>query len=79
MSTDVTYGGFEQVLGETFNDELLLYAWIRGFKIGEYVYETPPRRSKLRIGGSIKANTRIFIAAAKLLTLLLKNALLNAR
>ena len=70
---------YEVVLGETFGGELLVYAWSRGFKLGEYLYESLPRRSKPRIGDSIKANTRIFIATAKLLTLLLKNALLNAK
>jgi len=62
---------YEPVLGETFGGELLIYAWIRGFKIGEYVYEPPPRRSKPRIGGSIKANTRIFIVNMKLLMYLI--------
>jgi len=66
---------YETVLGETFGGELLVYAWIRGFKIGEYLYEPPPRRSKPRIGGSIKANTRIFIANTKLLMYLISKGI----
>lgn len=59
---------YELVLGETFGGELLIYAWIRGFRIGEYIYEPPPRRARPRIGGSIRANARIFMATAKLFT-----------
>ena len=58
---------YEVVLGETFGGELLVYAWSKGFKIGEHVYDPPPRRSRPRIGGTIRANTRIFIANMKLL------------
>ena len=56
------------VLGETFGGELLVYAWIMGYRIGEYTYDPPPRRSRPRIGGTIKADTRILMATLKLLT-----------
>jgi len=56
------------VLGETFGGELLVYAWIMRYRIGEYIYDSPPRRSRPRIGGTIKANTRILMATLKLLT-----------
>lgn len=51
--------------GETFGGELLIAAKKRGFKIGEVIYEAPPRRSKPRIGGNIKANLRITAASIK--------------
>jgi dolichol-phosphate mannosyltransferase len=51
--------------GETFGGELLIYAKRRGFKIGEVLYEAPPRRSEPRIGGNIKANLRIIVASWK--------------
>jgi dolichol-phosphate mannosyltransferase len=51
--------------GETFGGELLVTAKKRGFKIGELLYEAPPRRSKPRIGGSIRANLRIMAASLK--------------
>ena len=51
--------------GETFGGELLVIAKKRGFKIGEVLYEAPPRRSKPRIGGSIRANLRIMAASWK--------------
>jgi dolichol-phosphate mannosyltransferase len=51
--------------GETFGGELLIIAKKKGFRIGEITYEAPPRRSKPRIGGSIKANLRIMIASWK--------------
>jgi dolichol-phosphate mannosyltransferase len=51
--------------GETFGGELLIAAKKRGFRIGEIIYEAPPRRSKPRIGGNIKANLRIIAASFK--------------
>jgi dolichol-phosphate mannosyltransferase len=51
--------------GETFGGELLIAAKKGGFKIGEITYKPPPRRSKPRIGGSLKANLRISLATIK--------------
>jgi dolichol-phosphate mannosyltransferase len=51
--------------GETFGGELLVIAKKRGFRIGEVRYDAPPRRSKPRIGGSIRANWRISVASLK--------------
>jgi dolichol-phosphate mannosyltransferase len=51
--------------GETFGGELLIMAKKKGSRIGEITYEAPPRRSKPRIGGSIKANLRIMAASWK--------------
>ena len=51
--------------GETFGGEILVIAKKHGFKIGEVMYEPPPRRSNPRIGGKIKANLRITIALLK--------------
>ena len=51
--------------GETFGGELLVDAKKQGFKVGEIKYTAPPRRSKPRIGGSIKANLRIIFATWK--------------
>jgi glycosyltransferase involved in cell wall biosynthesis len=53
--------------GETFGGELLVIAKKKGFKVGELVYEAPPRRSKPRIGGTIMANWRIIVATWKCL------------
>ena len=61
------FAGYEPVLGETFGGELLVYAWAEGFRLGEWVYEPPPRRARPRIGGSVRANARILAATAKLL------------
>ncbi len=66
---------YDIVLGETFGGELLVYAWIKEYRIGEYLYEPPPRRSQPRIGGRIKANLRIFKATLKLLTYILRYSL----
>jgi dolichol-phosphate mannosyltransferase len=56
----------QKMLGaETFGGELLVDAKKRGFKVGEVKYLAPPRRSKPRIGGSIKANFRIIFATWK--------------
>jgi len=51
--------------GETFGGELLVIAKKNGFRIGEITYESPPRRSKPRIGGTIRANLRIMVASLK--------------
>jgi len=51
--------------GETFGGELLVAAKKKGFKVGEVVYEPPPRRIKPRIGGSVRANLRILFASLK--------------
>jgi dolichol-phosphate mannosyltransferase len=53
--------------GETFGGELLVIAKKKGFRIGELVYEAPPRRNKPRIGGTIRANLRIIVATWKCL------------
>lgn len=51
--------------GETFGGELLVIAKKNGFRISEVMYEAPPRRSKPRIGGNIRANLRILSASLK--------------
>ena len=51
--------------GETFGGELLVTARKNGLRIGEIKYEPPPRRSKPRIGGTIRANFRIAAALFK--------------
>jgi dolichol-phosphate mannosyltransferase len=51
--------------GETFGGELLVIARKKGFRIGKITYEAPPRRSKPRIGGTVRANLRIFVALLK--------------
>jgi dolichol-phosphate mannosyltransferase len=53
--------------GETFGGELLIIAKKKGFKIGEILYDPPPRRCKPRIGGTIRANLRIMVASWKCL------------
>ena len=53
--------------GETFGGELLVVAKKKGFKVGELVYNAPPRRSRPRIGGTIRANWRIIVATWKCL------------
>lgn len=58
---------FKLKLGETFGGELLAIAWKRGYKIGEYLYEPPPRRKFPRIGGRVRANLRIIWALVKVL------------
>jgi len=57
--------------GETFGGELLVRAAKRGFRVGEIIYESPPRRSKPRIGGTVRANFRILVALAKCLLIYL--------
>ncbi len=51
--------------GETFGGELLVIAKKHGFKIGEVLYEPPPRRRNPRIGGNVRANLRIIAASLK--------------
>jgi dolichol-phosphate mannosyltransferase len=51
--------------GETFGGELLVVAKKNGFRLGEVTYEPPPRRSKPRIGGTIRANCMIIVATWK--------------
>ena len=53
--------------GETFGGELLVVAKKRGFRIGEIKYVAPSRRSKPRIGGTLRANWRITVATWKCL------------
>jgi dolichol-phosphate mannosyltransferase len=53
--------------GETFGGELLALAKKNDFKIGELKYDSPPRRLKPRIGGTIRANLRISVATWKCL------------
>ena len=61
------FKGVKLVLGETFGAELLVYAWRKGYRIGEYFYDPPPRRVRPRIGGRLKANVRITYAMLKTL------------
>ncbi len=56
---------FNLKAGETFGAELLIIAKKHGLKIGETMYAPPLRRSKPRIGGTIKANFRILWALLK--------------
>ena len=51
--------------GETFGGELLVHAKKNGFRIGELMYDPPPRRNKPRIGGTFRANLRIILALLK--------------
>ena len=51
--------------GETFGGELLVSARKNGLRIGEVTYEPALRRSKPRIGGTIRANFRIMVALFK--------------
>ncbi len=51
--------------GETFGGELLVTAKKKGFRLGEVMYEPPPRRTKPRIGGTVRANFRIIAATWK--------------
>ncbi|UNQ73161.1 glycosyltransferase [Infirmifilum sp. NZ] len=73
------FAGFRPVLGETFGGELLAYAWARGFRLGELVYEPPPRRARPRIGGRVRANARILAATGKLLLYLASQGAPRAR
>lgn len=60
-----TISKYKLKAGETFGAELLVIAKKNGFKIGQVLYEPPPRRSKPRIGGTVKANLRILTALLK--------------
>jgi dolichol-phosphate mannosyltransferase len=60
-----TVEGLELKGGETFGGELLVRAKKKGFEISEVAYQPPPRRSKPRIGGTIRANLRITAATIK--------------
>jgi len=51
--------------GETFGGELLVVATKKKFRLGEVMYEPPPRRSRPRIGGTLRANLRIAYALLK--------------
>jgi dolichol-phosphate mannosyltransferase len=51
--------------GETFGGELVVAAKRSGCKIGEIKYVAPPRRSRPRIGGTLRANWRITVASWK--------------
>ncbi|MCW3999080.1 MAG: glycosyltransferase [Candidatus Bathyarchaeota archaeon] len=53
--------------GETFGGELLVAAKKSGFKVGELKYQAPPRRSRPRIGGSLRANLRITASTCRCL------------
>jgi dolichol-phosphate mannosyltransferase len=55
--------------GETFGAEFLVIAKRKGLTIGEIKYGPPPRRKNPRIGGTTKANLRIFWALIKSLAL----------
>lgn len=57
--------------GETFGAEFLVIAKKKGLAIGEIKYDAPPRRKNPRIGGTTKANLRIFWALIKSLILYL--------
>jgi glycosyltransferase involved in cell wall biosynthesis len=53
--------------GETFGSELLIRAWRAGLRISEIAVEASPRRKKPRIGNSVIANLRIFVALVRCL------------
>jgi dolichol-phosphate mannosyltransferase len=55
--------------GETFGAEFLVIAKKNQLKIGEVTYEPPQRRKNPRIGGTLKANLRIFWALIKCLAI----------
>jgi dolichol-phosphate mannosyltransferase len=58
---------FTLTKGETFGAEFLMIAKKNHLKIGQIFYDPPPRRKNPRIGGTLKANLRIFWATAKIL------------
>jgi len=64
-----TVSNFNLRGGETFGAEFLVIAKKKGLRIGEMLYDPPPRRKNPRIGGTIKANLRIFWALIKALVL----------
>ena len=51
--------------GETFGAEFLVIAKKQGLRIGQITYDPPPRRRNPRIGGVMKANSRILWALIK--------------
>ena len=51
--------------GETFGGELVVAAKRGGYRIGEVSYDAPSRRSRPRIGGTLRANWRITVASWK--------------
>lgn len=51
--------------GETFGGELVVVAKKSGCRVSELKYEAPPRLSRPRIGGSLRANLRITVASWK--------------
>jgi dolichol-phosphate mannosyltransferase len=51
--------------GETFGADFLVIAKRKGLRIGEFRYLPPPRRKSPRIGGTFRANARIFWALVK--------------
>jgi dolichol-phosphate mannosyltransferase len=57
--------------GEAFGAEFLVIAKKNKLRIGEITYEPPPRRKNPRIGGTVKANLRIFWALSKALAIYL--------
>lgn len=59
--------------GETFGAEFTWNAVKHGLDIGELVYKPPPRRRDPRIGGLLKANSKIMAANFRLLMCLLKD------
>ncbi len=73
------FESYELKLGETFGGELLLAAWLRGAKIGELIYDPPPRRSRPRVGGALKANARIAKVLIKLFAFLIIEGVMKAR
>jgi dolichol-phosphate mannosyltransferase len=60
-----TIANFGLMGGETFGGELLVDAKKKGLRIGEVLYEPPKRRKNPRIGGTFRANFRIFVALLK--------------
>jgi dolichol-phosphate mannosyltransferase len=58
--------------GETFGAEFLVIAKKNKLRIGEVTYESPTRRKNPRIGGTVKANLRIFWALFKALAIYLR-------
>ncbi len=65
-----TISSFNLKGGETFGGELITIAKKKGFKIGETLYESI-RRKNPRIGGTLKANLRIFWALVECLEIYL--------
>ena len=57
--------------GETFGAEFLVIAKKNKLRIGEILFEPPPRRKNPRIGGTVKANLRINWALIKSLIIYL--------